>query len=81
MTRRSKREIEQALNNLDTTDTDRPIDARGNVTASFVTYEEDVALDEEEIPDGWTASRSDSGEGEATFQVLERAADNGGESQ
>jgi len=81
MTRRSKREIERALEDLDTTDTDRLTDVRENVTAPFVTYEDDAALDEDEIPDGWTASSSDSSEGEPTFQVLERdAGDNGGES-
>jgi hypothetical protein len=67
MTRKSKREIESVLDDLDAPD--REFDAaRERVTASFVTYDE--SSDDADIPDGWTVSETID-DGGATYRVVE----------
>lgn len=57
MTRRSKRELEWVIEDLEVDDPDASFGDREGVTAEFVSYEAD-ALADAEIPDGWTVSTS-----------------------
>lgn len=67
MTRRSKRELERALEELDRRGSAKPSDV--SVRASFVTYGEDS--DGVEVPEGCTSRTEHSDEG-PTYHVVER---------
>jgi len=64
MVRKSRRELEQAVEGLDEDSAGVRTDLARGVTADFVTYEDGVS---ETAPDGWTWSK-DSG-GEPTYYV------------
>lgn len=70
MTRRSKRELERALEELDRRGSTKPSDV--SVRAPFVSYGKDA--DAVDVPEGWTSRIEQDGDG-PTYQVLERDAD------
>ena len=72
MARKSRREFEQALEKLQTSQAGFRSDTAEGVTADFVTYE-DGGPNTETAPSGWTWSE-EGGEdnGEATYHVLTR---------
>ncbi|QLD88305.1 hypothetical protein HWV07_04350 [Natronomonas salina] len=78
MTRKSKREIERALEALaEDDDPGEFSDARESVTAEFVTYESDrEPWSGVDIPDGWTVSAT-SLSGGAEVLTLERDGERG----
>lgn len=72
MKRKSKRELERAVEDLDPECTDhvQSFDAREGVTAEFVSYE-DNDLSEEKLADGWTTVRTETASG-AVLQSVKR---------
>lgn len=67
MTRKSRRELEDALASMDDGDADAAVGG----AAPFVSYGEDADL--VDAPDGWTVSTTTIGD--ATFRVVERTDD------